>query len=473
MLKRSLLFICCVLAPSCLTGAETPNSDADNDLRQQVILLQQIVQKLQARVDELEKRAGAPQSTSAVAAAKESVTPGAPLPQTAESPVSPAPVTAVTAPPNSEQHDFLQSTTIGFLLDGYYGYNFNDPIGRVNLLRAYDVSSNSFILSQADMVVDNEPDPANGKRWGLRLDLQVGQATASLQGNSANEPRANIYQNIFQAYGTYVLPIGHGITADFGKFASSLGAEGNYSKDQINYSRSLWFDFLPSYHEGLRINYPINDMLAVHYWMVNGTQQTEPFNNFKDQSAGLTITPNKKVSWTLNYYLGQEHPDILFGGAPANAPTEQGVPFEPIADSPKGKLHILDSYATWQATPKLLVAGEADYVVERLYENSYPEYTDGGAGYLQYQFTPKFSLSGRFEYLNDRGLFTGKAQAVKEGTVTASYLLADGFLARAEWRSDFSNQDYFYSDVLGLLRKQQSTPTIGLVWWFGGKKGAW
>lgn len=476
MLKLSLFLICNAVLPCCLTGADTPNAAADNDLRQQVILLQQAVQKLQARVDELEKRAGAPESSPAVAAAI-SVTPAAPLPQTAESQVSPSQVTVATAPPIPEQHDFLRSTTIGFLMDGYYGYNFNDPIGRVNLLRAYDVSSNSFILSQADMVVDNEPDPENGKRWGLRLDLQFGQATATLQGNPANEPRASIYQNIFQAYGTYVLPVGHGITADFGKFASSLGMEGNYNKDQINYSRSLWFDFLPYYHEGLRVNYPINDMLAVHYWMVNGTQQTEPFNNFKDQSAGLTITPNKNVSWTLNYYLGQEHPNTLFypnGGAPANAPTEQGVPFEPITDSPKGKLHILDSYATWQATPKLLLAGEADYVVERLYENSYPEYTDGGAGYLQYQFTPKFSLSGRFEYLNDRGgLFTGKTQAVKEGTVTASYLLVDGFLARAEWRSDFSNQNYFYSDVLGLLRRQQSTPTIGLVWWFGGKKGAW
>ena len=29
-------------------------------------------------------------------------------------------------------------------VDGYYGYNFNTPIGGVNLLRAYDPTSNGF-----------------------------------------------------------------------------------------------------------------------------------------------------------------------------------------------------------------------------------------------------------------------------------------------------------------------------------------
>ncbi|HEX4809356.1 MAG TPA: outer membrane beta-barrel protein [Bryobacteraceae bacterium] len=486
MLKLRASLICLLLTPVLFakgagTGApqaagDQPSSQkgsANDDLRQQVIRLQELVLKLQARVGELEKRSGTAQQPGAIAPAQ--VAPAPAAAQAAQ--VSPTPVANPTPPVIPEQHEFLRSTTIGFLLDGYYGYNFNNPIGRVNLLRAYDVSSNSFILSQADMVVDNEPDPENGKRWGLRLDFQFGQATETLQGNPANEPRPGIYQNIFQAYGTYVFPIGRGLTVAFGKFASSLGMEGNYAKDQINYSRSFWFDFLPFYHEGVTVNYPVNDVLGVHYWMVNGTQQTEPFNSFKDQSAGLTITPNKKVNWTINYYLGQEHPNVVFypyGGAPPNSPTEQGIAFQPIPDAPKGKLHIFDTYLTWQATPKLLVAGEADYVIERLNENSYPQHTDGGAGYFQYQFTSKFALSGRAEYVSDRGgLFTGKTQAVKEATLTASYQVADGLLARAEWRSDFSNQNYFLSDVLGILKKQQNTPTVGVVWWFGGKKGAW
>ena len=42
-------------------------------------------------------------------------------------------------------------------LDGYYGYNFNRPTGGINLLRAYDVSSNSFSLNQASIVIENAP----------------------------------------------------------------------------------------------------------------------------------------------------------------------------------------------------------------------------------------------------------------------------------------------------------------------------
>ena len=62
-------------------------------------------------------------------------------------------------------------------------------MGRVNLLRAYDVLSNEFSLNQADVVVEHAPDVTAGRRWGWRLDLQFGQATDTLQGNPANEPR--------------------------------------------------------------------------------------------------------------------------------------------------------------------------------------------------------------------------------------------------------------------------------------------
>ncbi len=46
-------------------------------------------------------------------------------------------------------------------------------------------------------------------------------------------------------------------------------------KTKSNYSRSFWFDYLPFYHMGLRMNYKVNDKLAVNYWVTNGTQQTE------------------------------------------------------------------------------------------------------------------------------------------------------------------------------------------------------
>ncbi len=444
------------------TGTDTQT------FQQEVTDLRAIVSKLQARVDELEKKSPGASGTDTTAAAQPAVAP-APAPQPAS--------TAAAAAAETSSNIVPAGTTINFFLDGYYAYNFNQPIGRVNLLRAYDVSSNAFTINQAGVVFENAVDPDHGKRFGFRLDFQYGQATETLQGNSANEPRPEIYRNIFQAYGTYVAPIGKGLTIDIGKFASPLGYEGNYTKDQIDYSRSFWFNFLPYYHLGLRANYKFNDVVAVNYWMVNGTNQSEPFNGFKDEFIGLAVTPNKNITWNVQYYIGQEHPDVMYfpnGGAPANAPTLQGVPFEPISNAPGGKLHIIDTYLSWQLTPKWLFAVEADDVIERLYSYSSPSHTIGGAAYLKYQLTPKLYVGTRAEYMSDRGgLFTGVTQALKENTLTLGYRFAEGFQVMGEYRRDFSNRPYFYTNLLAVLKGEQNTATLGFLWWFGGKQGSW
>jgi Putative beta-barrel porin-2, OmpL-like. bbp2 len=104
--------------------------------------------------------------------------------------------------------------TLNYAFDGYYDYDFNHPIGRVQYLRAYDVLSNAFSINQADVVFALDPDVEAGRRYGMRLDLQFGQATEALQGNPADESRPEIYRNIFQVYGTYVVPLGKGLTVD-------------------------------------------------------------------------------------------------------------------------------------------------------------------------------------------------------------------------------------------------------------------
>jgi hypothetical protein len=440
-----LIFPLALLASSC-AFAQTI------DVQKQISDLTALVQKLQARVDDLEAKL-------------------TPVGQT----VSPAQDIAQAKTP-APQTDPLGGTTVNFLFDGYYGWNFNNPIGRVNLLRAYDVSSNAFSLNQAALVVENAPDVEHGKRWGMRLDLQFGQATATLQGNPVNEPRPDIYRNIFQAYGTYVVPVGHGLTVDFGKWSSSLGFENNYTQDQINYSRSLWFGFLPFYHMGVRANYQLTPEVGLNYWVVNGTGWTEAFNGFKDQFFGLTLQPRKSVSWSVNYYLGQEHPDVVFlpGSTIAGLPEQQGVPFAPVAHPGNGKLHILDSYASWQASPKLTLAAEADYVVSRVNSNSAPMRVEGGAGYARYQLTPRFAIAGRGEYLSDHGgFYTGVSQSLREATITFEQKLAPNLTMREEWRRDFSNYPFFLTDTLGILKREQNTATMGVVWWFGSKKSPW
>jgi hypothetical protein len=496
--------VLCVLLSS-TAGAQTPpasapGSAASSTVDDRIDKLTREVEELKALVHQLQAQVAAqgPSGTTAPAHAAAPATSPASVPvQSAATAPAPAATSTASAgaappaPPGAPQApaagpatsagvvaDLLRGMTINGYLDGYYEYNTNDPIGRVNYLRAYDVSSNSFSLNQADLIVESAPDPANGKREGLRIDLQYGQATSTLQGSPTNELRPEVYRDIFQAYGTYVFPLGEGLTVDFGKWASSLGIEGNYTKDQLNYSRSFWFDYLPFYHMGVRAKYAVNDQLAFNLWITNGTDQTEAFNNYKDQLFGLVYTPNSDISWTLNFYNGQEHPDVIYlttpGPGQTNLPNEQGTYILPITNPPNGKLDILDSYASWQITKALYVAAEADYVQERLYSYSSPDHVTGGALYGGYQLTPKIAVAARFEYLADvGGLYTGTTQYLKEGTFTIDYKLAGDFLMRGEFRRDQSNEHYFLSNTLGVLESSQQTIGLGLVWWFGQKTGTW
>ena len=461
--------------------AQTPSSEgASNavdsritDLTHEVEDLKRLVHELQAQ---LPKQAPAP----AAAAAAPDTTPATATATPATSTPAGTGVAPGTAPaaPSKQGADFL-GLTVNALIDTYYEYNTNSPIGRVNTLRAYDVSSNSFSLSQADVVLESAPDLSANKRFGARIDLQFGQATAATQGNPANELRPDLYRNVYQAYGTYVFPVGNGLTVDFGKWASSLGIEGNYTKDQLNYSRSFWFDYLPFYHSGLRAKYEVNDILAVNLWITNGTQQTEAFNNYKDQLLGVVLTPTPTITWTINHYQGQEHPDVVYLQNPTAAqlsvlPNQQGTAILPIPSAPDGKLQISDTYLSWQATKALILAAEADYVQERLYSYSTPQRVEGGALYAGYQISPQFAIAMRAEYLADiGGLFSGTTQYLKEGTVTLDYRPVDGFLLRGEFRRDESNQHYFLSNTLGVLQLAQPTIGFGAVWWFGQKEGAW
>lgn len=470
-----------LLSKASLVPAQTPTQTPSPSADQRIDELSHEVQDLKALVHQLQEQLSRMSGTPAAASTATAPTPNTDAPpQTASASASPpataTPATGAGAGAGKSATDFLHGMTINAMLDGYYEYNLNAPLGRVNYLRAFDVSSNSFSLNQADLLLENAP--TVDRPYGLRLDLQYGQATSTLQGNPANELRPDVYRNVYQAYGTYVFPVANGWTVDFGKWSSSLGIEGNYTKDQLNYSRSFWFDYLPFYHMGLRSKLAINDEVAVNVWITNGANQTEANNNYKDQLLGVVVTPTPTISWTLNFYNGQEHPDVIYLQSPTTAqlsfPNQQGTYIEPVVNPPSGRLQIADTYATWQVTKALYVAAEADYVQQRLYTYSSPSRVEGGAVYMGYQVSPQVAIAARAEYLADiGGLYSGITQYLKEGTFTIDYRPADGFLMRGEFRRDQSNQPYFLGHLLGDLQTSQPTIGLGLVWWFGQKEGPW
>ena len=447
--------------------AQSPTMSLTPEQRDQEIqAIHQDLKALEVRLAALE---GAPVDTSATTK---------PLSDAVAKLTQPAPPPAERAGTLSTQDQatlgFFGGTTINFLVDGYYGYNLNQPIGRVNLLRALTVTSNTFTIDQALLVVEKLP--TSQDHVGGRLDLMFGQATETLQGSSLNEQRPQVWRNIYQAYGSYLAPVGSGLEIDFGKWASSLGNEGVYTKDQIAYSRSFAFNYLPFYHMGMRANYNVTPKLNVAYWLVNGANDTEDLNSFKSQNFAFVLKPASGVTWTTNYYFGEEARDVeptVNQGMPTG-PAQPGLPTANIVPQPNGREHIFDTYATWQATPRLLLVGESDYVINRNYAEQSPGHTALGLFSFKYSLGRGWAAGGRAEYADDRsGLFSGTSQALKEGTLVLDRVVGNNFLMRGEYRRDSSNRAFFLTNMPGVLVHVQPTLTMGLVYWWGTKQGAW
>jgi Putative beta-barrel porin-2, OmpL-like. bbp2 len=361
---------------------------------------------------------------------------------------------AAQAPPPS---DPWRAVKFGATLEALYQYNWNRPPDRSVVLRAYDTRANTFSIQQVAIVMDAAPDLDAGRRYGARVDLQFGMATDTVQGSPANEPRPEAYRHLWQAFGTYVLPVGaNGLHVDAGKYASLLGYETNYAKDNQAFSRAYLFNFLPFYHSGVRLTLPVNDRVSLLYMLSNGIQQTEDFNDFKSSHVAAILKPAPRVTWVVNYYVGQEQPD---GGQPGG---------------PDGFFRVFDTSVTVTPARRLSLALDVNHVTNELTTDDPSSSLQGLGAYARYQATATTALGVRYERLDDEGLFGGLEQMLQEATLTAEWKPADGFLVRGEFRRDWSNARFFPGGRGGTdLRRSQNAALIGGVWWFGNKQGPW
>ena len=157
--------------------------------------------------------------------------------------------------------------------------------------------------------------------------------------------------------------------------------------------------------------------------LTNGIQQTEEFNNFKSNYVMAVVTPAKGVSWTVNYYAGQEQAD-------------QGQP-----DGPNGWFKVFDTYVAYTANEKMSFGADVNHTTNQVHSGDASGSLTGFGGYARYQVSAPAALAFRYEYLNDDGgLFGGLKQNLQEVTFTLEHKLADGFLVRGEFRRDWSNQ---------------------------------
>lgn len=427
--------------PAPATAAKTADlsdaavSDRLSELEKEVARLRQELQAVKAT------SAGAPSVRPAVYSLPDGTSASADV--SAAAPATPAAPAAQKPDPLSGLASVLGGASVVGLVDGYYSYNFNHPSagvtalspapGNYTALRLFDPRNNQFALNLVELGLVKTPDADN--RLGYKAIFGFGDAMQQVNVISGGDP--GFLQYLKEAYFSYLAPIGKGLQINVGKFVTPNGAEVIESNANWNYSRSLLFNYaIPFYHYGVQAQYTFNPKFSMTGYVVNGwndvIHDTSTGYNNSGKTGGLTFvwTATKKLTFTENWMGGPGATQI------------DGNHWRNLFDTVIG--YNLNSKWSFQLN------GDYGRVERTTVTPLTPVDWWGAAGYVKYQFNPKYALATRYEYYNDPNGFTtgildanGHGPHIQEVTATFERRIATHLISRLEYRHDESNQSFF------------------------------
>ncbi|HXJ21565.1 MAG TPA: outer membrane beta-barrel protein [Polyangia bacterium] len=377
-----------------------------------------------------------------------------PAPATPTAPPAPAPAAVMATPPPPPAPapaTPAPKLTWGGLVDTYYMYLFNPASGMNSLTapvgRAFDVNPNSFNLSLAKVSLNAAMDPVS-----FQLDVGYGDAATVVNGTSLPSAGGQTAPSFFveQAYGEIALP--GNLTIDFGKFATTAGAEVIEANKNWLYSRSFLFTIIPFVHTGVRANLKINDQLTLQASLVNsyGSPLADPDNNaWKTVGLSASVTINPMASIIATAYIGKEA-------------TEVGTTI------PGSVTVLVDLVGAFTISDKLGLNVNFDYVKAPPLTSVSDDHQIGVAVMGRYVISDHLNFAARGEFLQNH--FGGVSSNVEEGTVMLGIDVGKNFELRPELRGDFSGDDVFGVDTsttpTSTTKKNQFTGTVAALTWF-------
>jgi hypothetical protein len=378
---------------------------------------------------------------------------------------------AEDAPPPAPK-PWYQQITINAFTSASYTWNFNDPLSRTNTYRVFDYDHNSFRIDAAELVVQKAV--ANKGDFGFRIDVAMG-AVAKVASSAGLLKGMDI--DLQQAFASYIIPVGHGLRLDFGKFVTPVGYEliDGYDGYNDNFSRSFAFGYaIPFTHTGLKLTYPFSDKFAASVALVNGWDNVVDNNAAKSFFVNFAITPIAPIGIYLTYVGGPER-----------------------SDSNSDFRNLVDLVVTAQVHPKLKLAFNADYGYEvGGHLGPDPSIPLGAAAdpnalvpigdaqwlalalYVRAQIVNRFALIARGEIFFDfntarfgvpAGLAPGTeftSQRLLELTVTGEVRLTDSIILRPEFRIDGSNRKVFEDKSGAPTKNYQPTLAVNALYVF-------
>lgn len=351
-------------------------------------------------------------------------------------------------------------------VDTYYAYNFNRPTPAVvNALspaivapnatiqgRTFDVHSNSFTLSLAELEVEKIPDRGG---VGFKFDMAFGDTQNIYNDTIIAATGANslsLFDKTFQhASVSYLAPIGKGLRLDFGKFVTHIGGETIESIKNANFSHSFFYTYaIPFQDFGLRMHYDFNSKVYSEVYVLNPWNVGFTSNRGKTYGYTLSYTPSPKFSVVGNWLGGPQQPD-----------------------NNGNWRHLGDFQIYINPTPRFRTMTNIDVATEaKALPNGKNTSWDGVAEVLRYRVGTRFDPSIRLEWYRDPDGFTTLVpQNLLGFTATFDYFLGTGendkILIRPEFRYDHSTAKFFsVRSTPGLTRKFQPTVGLDVIYYF-------
>ncbi len=192
-------------------------------------------------------------------------------------------------------------------MDGYYNYNFNNPIDNTHNISSSIGRTNEFTVNMASVGIESYYKNVIG-----RIYLQYGQIASIVQdldGSTAHGRNTSInnLKYIREAAAGYHLSKWYGINLEMGIFMSYIGLESYVLNENWSYQRSMPCDFTPFYFSGARIQAFPSKKLKQEIWLLNGWQTYNSWNQGIGFGSSTYYRPNTNLQLVANFYLaGQD-----------------------------------------------------------------------------------------------------------------------------------------------------------------------
>lgn len=371
---------------------------------------------------------------------------------------------AQTAPakPEDKPKTLVEELVFFGYVENSYVWNLRGA-GRqdVNELRFYDFDT-GYTFNMAEFSIKKDPSERYPFGFGLVLtggqDAQKNHAIGLFRSEEDVFPFDNTaHVDIQEAYGSYKIPVGTGLTIKAGKFVTLLGYEVIEGPNNLNFSRSFLFGFaIPLTHVGALASYSITDWLTVTAGPVLGWDVVDDPNNHLSWMGQIAMTPFKDFTTSFNFITGPEQ------------------------FSRDHNRTVLDVVANYTGIKGLTLGFNVDYGFEEnevslvgagTGRNNDAEWW-GVAAYAAYDWTDKLRTALRGEYFQDtdgvRTLAVGPGSKVSlwEVTATAQYNIWKGLFSRVEYRHDEANEKVFRVRSSGATSRGQDTLTLALYYLF-------